>query len=406
LVVPVWFNPWQHQQAELPVVGLLHELREQFTTLLKVVKGSKKLVQVSVEAALPLLDDLASAISGLHGVPMPSGMGSAVQGWGKKVAAKAERDFRAPHDAQRLNLLFEEAVLRLLGATGDKAFLPGTDKRPFAQRRLVILVDDLDRCGEHQTVHLLEAIKLYLQTPYCVFVLGMDGAAARRAVGCVLKQGEEVAREYLEKLFQATLHVPLPVQPRDFVVDLLEAEGLDEEATGLKPEDLARRIEQLVEPNPRKLKTFVNGLSAGWTIDREGSRHFDLYLLFSYLRTVHPDVYRLLSHSPSDAFRLHSILAQKKIETRPSPVDYFLQRAFRHAFDTIEGLKETPERPATDLVVDELIERLDHFKGDCAFRAQWLEEVFSGDTDEDQVIEWSWRVLRQQPPPKNTKETA
>ncbi|MDY7092993.1 MAG: P-loop NTPase fold protein [Acidobacteriota bacterium] len=398
-VVPIWFNPWQHQQTEQPVVGLLQELQEQFTGLLKHRKEFADALQTSVEAALPLLDTLANALGALQGLPPVSGLSGYVENWRESKKRRDERNFRAIPDAQRLNLLFEEAVRRLLGANEKNTFVTGKGGELVVQRRLVIFIDDLDRCGEQQTVHLLEAIKLYLQTPYCVFVLGMDGAAARRAVEGVLGQGQEVAREYLEKLFQSTLHVPLPVQPEAFIVGLLKATGLTRSTTGLTYRELARRIEELVEPNPRKLKTFVSGLSAGWAIEGKSSEDFGFYLLLTYLRTVHPDVYRLLAYEPSYVGNLHEILADGSLPNTPTPVDYFLHRALRHAFDHLQGLKELPERPDTDLVVDELIERLDHLRGDRAFREQWTDEVFgTGEITAEIVQARATRLLRLGPP--------
>jgi hypothetical protein len=184
----------------------------------------------------------------------------------KAVERQRRRDFEEVHDAQRLNLVFEEAVKRLLNLPDDPAGSFPLDREGHALvlHRLVIFVDDLDRCSEQQTVRLLEAIKLYLQTRYCVFVVGMDGAAARRAVSNVLAhKGPEEAQEYLEKLFQTTLHVPVPGNYTAFVQGLLKQSDLDEAATGLSPKVVADRIVRLVEPNPRKLKNFVNTLAVG-----------------------------------------------------------------------------------------------------------------------------------------------
>ncbi len=160
---------------------------------------------------MPLLIDLASAIETLKGVPA-AGLSGAAERYSEIRSAREQRNFETKHDAQRLNLLFEKAVRRLLDITD--AELPAGHKRGHlvVPRRIVVFIDDLDRCGEEQTVHLLEAIKLYLQTSYCVFVVGMDSSAARRAVGRRFwGRAGEVAREYLEKLFQATIPVPLPV---------------------------------------------------------------------------------------------------------------------------------------------------------------------------------------------------
>ena len=363
-VVPIWFNPWQHQRAELPVVGLLNEIRGQFSLLLKFVESAKKFSS-EVASALPLLGNLAASIEALTGGA--SGFGLLAGAAARHAEANADREKRVAHDAQRLNLLFETTVRRLLGITD--AQLPAGKKGLVVPRRIVVFIDDLDRCSEEQIVHLLEAIKLYLQTSYCVFVVGMDSLAARRAVSKVLGQGGEISREYLEKLFQTTLHVPLPSRGVAFVEELLDYSALDQTRTGLEAKDLAELILALVEPNPRKLKTFVSGLAAGWCLDGQSGRDFKAYLLLTYLRTVHPDVFRLLAYDPDQAARLHKVLAGGTLDPDASPVDLFMHGVFRHAFAEMS----TNETQVRTLMVSELIERLDHLKGDQAFLRLWKE---------------------------------
>ena len=47
---------------------------------------------------------------------------------------------------------------------------------------LAVCIDDLDRCLPAKTVQVLEAIKLFLDKPGCIFVLGADTDVIRDAV--------------------------------------------------------------------------------------------------------------------------------------------------------------------------------------------------------------------------------
>ena len=49
-------------------------------------------------------------------------------------------------------------------------------------RRVVIFVDDLDRCLLPNVLVVLESIKLFFDVEGCVFVVGLDSAIAERAV--------------------------------------------------------------------------------------------------------------------------------------------------------------------------------------------------------------------------------
>jgi hypothetical protein len=75
--------------------------------------------------------------------------------------------------------------------------------------RLVIFIDDLDRCKKRATVDILEAIKLLLNSKKCVYVLGLDyervcDAVSRKFVGI----SEDVAKDYLDKIIQLAFHIP------------------------------------------------------------------------------------------------------------------------------------------------------------------------------------------------------
>ena len=49
-------------------------------------------------------------------------------------------------------------------------------------KRLVVVVDDLDRCLPHNVIETLEAIRLFLSAPRTAFVIAADEALIREAV--------------------------------------------------------------------------------------------------------------------------------------------------------------------------------------------------------------------------------
>jgi hypothetical protein len=209
-------------------------MRQQFTFLLKAGDKLKKLSGVAVEAGLTILGELADALSVLHGGPK-TGAGTAFGRIRDVGEAYEKRHFETRHDAQRLQLLFEQAVDRLLRPERDD--------------------DDAFAAGHHGTG--------------------------------VLGHADETAQEYLEKLFQTTFMVPVPRARRKYVESLLDYHGLDA--------GVADKVVVLAEPNPRKLKSFVAGLAAGWHVygTGRGAAELDLFLLVHYLRAYHPDEWRL-----------------------------------------------------------------------------------------------------------------
>ncbi|ALV48098.1 hypothetical protein ASR50_34685 [Streptomyces sp. 4F] len=78
-------------------------------------------------------------------------------------------------------------------------------------QRLVVLVDDLDRCLPDAVMATLEAIKLFLSVEKVAFVLAADQEMVRESIAVSLDatgRGEQFAQRYLEKIVQLPLSLP------------------------------------------------------------------------------------------------------------------------------------------------------------------------------------------------------
>ncbi len=76
-------------------------------------------------------------------------------------------------------------------------------------RRVVVFIDDLDRCSAEKVIETFETIKLFLNTPECTFVIGADAAKIEQAVGEVYGVTEtQRKRDYLEKIIQVPFNIP------------------------------------------------------------------------------------------------------------------------------------------------------------------------------------------------------
>jgi hypothetical protein len=77
--------------------------------------------------------------------------------------------------------------------------------------RVVVLVDDLDRCLPPTVVAALEAMKLFLSVRKMAFVIAADRRLVTLAIAQSYgssAQGAEMARQYLEKIIQIPVTVP------------------------------------------------------------------------------------------------------------------------------------------------------------------------------------------------------
>src|SRR5690606_13284110 len=79
-------------------------------------------------------------------------------------------------------------------------------------KKIVVLIDDLDRCSPDTVIGTLEAIKLFLFTKDTAFIIGADERlikhAVRRRFPEIPGDNTEVGRDYLEKLIQYPIRIP------------------------------------------------------------------------------------------------------------------------------------------------------------------------------------------------------
>lgn len=92
-------------------------------------------------------------------------------------------------------------------------------------KRVVVLVDDLDRCMPPAVMATLEAIKLFLSVPGMVFVIAADQDMVRDAIAMNLggsAESSRFAQRYLEKIVQLPLSLPvLPINDAEGYLGLL-----------------------------------------------------------------------------------------------------------------------------------------------------------------------------------------
>ena len=129
--------------------------------------------------------------------------------------------------------------------------------------RLVVFIDDLDRCIPSKIVQVLEAVKLFLHTPSCVFVLG---AATDLVIAAVQAHYEAEhlggisGREYLDKIIQVQFPLP-PIRPDDQEAYIVGLAGIEESTR-----EYLRLVAQTIPTNPRRIKTFLNHVELQWAI--------------------------------------------------------------------------------------------------------------------------------------------
>lgn len=128
---------------------------------------------------------------------------------------------------------------------------------PASTQRVVVFIDDLDRCEPEKALQLLDSVKVFLDVPGCIFVLGLDVQVIKRALELKYPQDPVAQREYLSKIVQLPFHLPPSTE-----ADLRAYLGrLDVQFPDPRCGDV---FLSAVANNPREIKRVINTYSLNW----------------------------------------------------------------------------------------------------------------------------------------------
>jgi predicted KAP-like P-loop ATPase len=215
------FNGWQFQgfeDAKIAVIeGVVTELISKRTVLTKATdEVIKVLKHINYLKAAKRLGGLAfNAFTGLPSPGQVSDLISIVVGKLKDPATFVTKE-NAAAVATHLQGLWKDTPEAKSVPEEVREFHKAFAKlmKKANLDRLVVLVDDLDRCLPETAVETLEAIRLFVALPNTAFVVGADEAMIKYAVRRHfpdLPDGEPWAdypRAYLEKLIQVPFRIP------------------------------------------------------------------------------------------------------------------------------------------------------------------------------------------------------
>ncbi len=177
----LWFNAWMYEGREEAQSALIHAILNDLQRDVTIAGEAKQLVDKLKSGASVLKLGKFIMKSALTMTPDIIGFLDCLKDESEKVAETMES--------------FEADFGKLLK-------LVGVD-------RIVVFIDDLDRCSSEKVIETFETIKLFLNTPDCTFVIGADAEKIQQAVGEVYHVGDlKRQKDYLEKIVQIPFSIP------------------------------------------------------------------------------------------------------------------------------------------------------------------------------------------------------
>lgn len=260
VVYPVWFDPWKYSSKEDVWRGLIAEV------ILHCISASNLTIKNAKDRILQAAKEFGGFLgkSFLH-VLANTTLKADIKGIGGELKGELFRDIV---DEYHKISKPEKAYLNEFETTLS-SWLSGYLKSGKKEERMAIFIDDLDRCLPEVTLEVLEALKLYLNIPQLVFVVGLD----KEVMDSVIRnhydeQGidKEKSKDYLNKIFQVEFHIPPSEQQLGGFYEK-QIEQINENTNKLWDEYLQKdeykdiiekSIKELGGNNPREIKRMLN----------------------------------------------------------------------------------------------------------------------------------------------------
>ena len=339
-VITVWFNPWRYAGEKFLIVPFFHTLvaaledykkcLEEMETAGKLSSSWKVLRNKLITFGQTLSRVPVALAYGLEGeikVPLLLKAKFNFQRFideGRRQEAKIEAQ-QAEESAEDSNKMIEEheslyynLIEELQRAVDD------------FDTKVVVFIDDLDRCLPEKAVELLEGLKVLLDLRNFVFVIGVAREVVERGIRVRYRElyaktdgdGPRIERDYLEKIIQFPLTLPPADKQRlsqhireDYMADLPRAHPyLD-------------TILEAIDTIPRNLKRYINAVAfTMWIADRrkgQGQTDFrdELLIKMSLIGFLLPELYKQLTSYPHHLLFIQEKLWEREREEQEKTVD-------------------------------------------------------------------------------------
>jgi len=236
---------------------------------------------------------------------------------------------------------------------------------PFLQSggRLVLFLDDLDRCRPTRAFELLENLKVFFDLQGVVVFLALDPRVVGAYLGGKYPDSFPVtAEEYLEKVFQIPFYMPKPTtaaiakELNDCLTKAASLSPKNAEADEwnrwmASMKEMLRTQQGYLPGNLRKAKRLLNSHQAITLAMAESSEPENERILFSLLlcKAQWPVVFRALSAMKEGASELFGSIAVDS----SSALDY--KELLPASVSCEEFFREIDEEECLDLVLKEIL---------------------------------------------------
>ncbi|HXT84439.1 MAG TPA: P-loop NTPase fold protein [Verrucomicrobiae bacterium] len=259
-VLTVWFDAWKYEREKnLAIVPLIRtieiELEDKMLKLkdscesnnsVSKIRNAWNSLREPLKRIFTSIESMDLTIKPIFGFEGKIPLSKAIDNYNANgyVIVDNERRYYYRHQTERL----ADALNKI--------------KEKISSPRVVVFIDDLDRCNPEKALEILESIKAFFDIEGFIYVIGMDSKSIDSIVRKKFGDDSGVKGiDYLQKIVQLPFHIPVWKESDisksidKFLLKGLEGSELIEDFK--KNKEL---IVKAVERNPRQVKRFINNV--------------------------------------------------------------------------------------------------------------------------------------------------
>ncbi|OGG43985.1 hypothetical protein A2841_01340 [Candidatus Kaiserbacteria bacterium RIFCSPHIGHO2_01_FULL_48_10] len=272
------FNPWKYSQEDITLKrAFLCTIKDKLNSSVNLddlyYDRTKTILNINWVATIRWTLTAAFAIF----IIVPAVSNINVYQWATTIWDLIKRFLSSPIATPVLTVFLIPIIIKVITLNRSSANVSTAEEfeKKFeelleGQEKVVMFVDDLDRCNPKTVKVILDSLKTFFQHPECSYIITGDHTVIERYAGDELELPEETAqqqklqegRRFLKKLFDVYWRLPLPT-PRQFGIFIDGELKISKINLNQQQSDNLKSYlsdDKLFERNPRHVKRFLTKL--------------------------------------------------------------------------------------------------------------------------------------------------
>lgn len=377
-IIPIWFNAWRYEHEEqfaiIPLLKTIAYAIPDDKNELKPLKEKIKKGGLNILKRLPdIIPEIASHYLGEHA---------------KESTTQIIDSFRQEF-IPKMHLLTE--------IDKDTIYFDGLDQieaemkkimDKYPKTRIVVFIDDLDRCKPQKALEIFESIKVFLDLMGFVYIIGLTNQSISRLI-TPEDYGYE-GKEYIKKLIQIPINIPKWNTDRIFslIMKHLGIKEISNSDANLKEQ--INLIAYAVKNNPRELVRFLNNIQLSSKIYKNKKLNLNKLLILETIITRWSDFYYNLMYLEKEEL---AILDYKLKFLKESKIDIgnLNQQLPEEIKAKIEMMRDKLDEIEVQTSIDQdikiVINRIKEYRDLLIFIVKYYKEIFEITYNERSIYE-------------------